>query len=291
MIKHLLILAAIILATMGCEKDEETDQLTSNQPKSTQFEMVDSNGYPDAIVNYIGQNYPEQSIIEVYLRTYEDGSTTYEVELSNGNEYYFDSNGNYLGMDDSNVNISNDNIPQNIANYITSNYPEQTIIKSEFEMEDGMQVYEITLSNGLELYFDENGNFLGFDDDSSHISLSEIPQSILDYISGNHPNATIIYAEMDFEDGGIEYEIKLDNGMELKFDGSGNFISSDDNHIPIADLPQAIINYVETNYPDNAIVKAEIEFEDGQQMYEIELDNEFELYFDMDGNFLYMEND
>jgi len=26
-------------------------------------------------------------------------------------------------------------------------------------------------------------------------------------------------------------------------------------------------------------------------MYEIELDNEIELYFDMNGNFLFMEND
>jgi len=291
MLKYLIVFSAFILFITGCEKDEDTDQLTSNQPKSTQFETIDNSGYPDAITNYIGQNYPDQSIVEIYMRTFDDGSTTYEVELNNGNEYYFDSNGNYLGMDDSNVNISNDSIPQLIGNYISSNYPAQSIIKAESEMEDGIRVYEITLSNGLELYFDESGMFLSLDDDSDHISTSELPQNILDYVTANYPDATIIYAEMDIEDGATEYEIKLDNGMELEFDGSGNYVSSDDNHIPIADLPQAIIDYVETNYPDNSIAKAELEYEDGQQMYEIELDNEIELYFDMNGNFLFMEND
>jgi hypothetical protein len=40
-------------------------------------------------------------------------------------------------------------------------YPELTIVRAEVEDEGE---YEVTMSNGLEVYFDAEGNFLSVDD-------------------------------------------------------------------------------------------------------------------------------
>lgn len=47
-----------------------------------------------------------------------------------------------------------------ITAYVTANYPGQSIN----EMEREGNAIEVELSNGLELYFDLNGNFLGTED-------------------------------------------------------------------------------------------------------------------------------
>ncbi|MFO7880851.1 MAG: PepSY-like domain-containing protein [Bacteroidota bacterium] len=289
-IKIIMLVMLAGLFSMSCEKDDNTTGETETSKKSVMFSNSSSD-YPDGIDSYISANYPGAVVDEVYLRQFSDGSVYYEVELTNDVELYFDGDGNYLGMDDDGDDISPESLPQAILDYLSNNYPDETIVQSEIDMENGQMVYEVYLSNGMELYFNQSGSFISSDDDSEYILESELPQSILDYISSNHPDATIVYAELDYDDGQMEYEVKLDNGMELEFDGNGNLTSSEDNHIAIADLPQAIIDYVDQNYPDRTIVKAELEYEDGQQMYEVELDNEMELYFDLDGNFLFSEED
>ncbi len=61
-----------------------------------------------------------------------------------------------------------------------------------------------------------------------------------------------------------------------------------DDHINTAALPQAILDYITTNYPNNTIWKAEIE---DNNNYEVELNDETELVFDQQGNFLGIDDD
>ncbi|NJW53079.1 PepSY-like domain-containing protein [Salinimicrobium oceani] len=61
-----------------------------------------------------------------------------------------------------------------------------------------------------------------------------------------------------------------------------------DNHVNTAALPQAILDYITTNYPNNTIWKAEIE---DNNNYEVELNDETELIFDQQGNFLGIDDD
>lgn len=56
-----------------------------------------------------------------------------------------------------------------------------------------------------------------------------------------------------------------------------------DDYINTAALPQAILNYISTNYPNNTIREAEVE---DNNNYEVELNNGTELIFDQQGNFL-----
>lgn len=195
---------------------------------------------------------------------------------------------------DSHVRTST--LPQNILDYITENYPGLTIIEAEIE---DNQNYEITLRDDTELIFNSQGEFLGIDDeendfDDEHIPSSELPQNILDFISDNFPGINIEEAEL--ENNG-NYEVELENDVELIFDGDGNFLGraqdenddeqgEDEEDIDPSALPQIILDYIAENYPDNTIIEAEKE----EEGYEVTLNNGVELEFDAEGNFLSEED-
>lgn len=61
----------------------------------------------------------------------------------------------------------------------------------------------------------------------------------------------------------------------------------DEEHVAFSNLPQAIKDYISANYP-TAIID-EIEKEDG--FYEIEFENDLELYFTLTGSFVRTEVD
>ncbi|QTN37713.1 PepSY-like domain-containing protein [Cryomorphaceae bacterium] len=231
---------------------------------------------PAAITTYISQNYPGETIAWAEMDDDE-----YEVYLSDGTELYFDLNGMFLYAEQDD-DIDPANLPATILTYITQNYPNDSIVEAELDDD----IYEVYLSSGIELYFDINGVFLGMDDDDDDddIDPANLPAAIITYINQNYPNDSIVEAELDDD----IYEVYLSNGLELYFDINGNFIGTDDDDdIDPANLPAAIITYINQNYPNATIEEAE--FEDN--IYEIELDNDWTLYFDANGVFLYAEQD
>lgn len=187
-------------------------------------------------------------------------------------------------------------LPQSILNYISTNYPDNTI--KEAEVEDNNN-YEVELNNGTELIFDQQGNFLGIDDDGDDdfgdedIAPGDLPADVLDFIATYFPGTTIEEAER--ENNG-NYEIELSNDIEIIFDADGTFLGraddddnddKDDEDIEVSELPQVILDYIATNYPDNTIIEAEREDDNG---FEVTLNNGVELEFDADGTFLDAED-
>ncbi|MDX1762176.1 MAG: PepSY-like domain-containing protein [Christiangramia sp.] len=210
-----------------------------------------------------------------------------------GSENEVDLNARYFNAD---VHVSTSSLPQDILDFVTTNYPGATIREAEIEDNNNFEIY---LSNGLELVFNQDGDFLGIDDDDNddfgdeYLQISEIPQNILDFIAANFPDVDIDEAER--ENNG-NYEIELENDVELIFDANGNFLGQgedeneedhDDEEINPADLPQNILDYITENYPNNTIIEAEKE-DDGK--YEVTLNNGVELEFDSEGNFLNAED-
>lgn len=133
------------------------------------------------------------------------------------------------------ITLSTNEIPSNIRSYIAGEFAGYSISSAtSFDVQTTGYI-EVIANNGGRLLFDGEGSFLcgddsfsqgGYDDeddDEEYINPSDLPQAILDYIAQNYPNATIDEAEL--EDG--EYEIELDNGVELCFDLQGNFLGND----------------------------------------------------------------
>ncbi|WP_051205476.1 PepSY-like domain-containing protein [Salinimicrobium xinjiangense] len=80
--------------------------------------------------------------------------------------------------------------------------------------------YEVTLANGIELDFDENGNIIEIDSQNNEaIPMSALPSKITSYLQSNYPNAKVI----GWEKQDKEQEVELADGTELEFDSDGNF--------------------------------------------------------------------
>lgn len=196
----------------------------------------------------------------------------------------------------SDVYVNPASLPQSILDYISTNYPDNTITEAEIEDNNN---YEVKLNNDVELIFDQQGNFLGIDDDDDDdfgdedIAPASLPESIRNFVSTYFPGTTITEAEK--ENNG-NFEIELSDDTKLIFDANGNFLGRadeddnddrDDDDIAVSELPQVIRDYIAENYPDNTIIEAEREDDNS---YEVTLNNGVELEFDADGNFVEAED-
>jgi hypothetical protein len=80
--------------------------------------------------------------------------------------------------------------------------------------------FEVVLSNGLELDFDENGNISEIESQTDVvIPTSALPSKMASYLQENYADAQVIGWEKQKK----EQEIELADGTELEFDGEGNF--------------------------------------------------------------------
>lgn len=84
----------------------------------------------------------------------------YEVILTDGTEIEFDSKGNWDKVETAvNKSVPSSLVPAGIANYVKNNYKGVNIVSLDKERYG----YSVELSNGLDMEFDKNGNFLRFD--------------------------------------------------------------------------------------------------------------------------------
>ncbi len=119
-------------------------------------------------------------------------------------------------------------------------------------------------------------------DGQKTISPSAVDATITAFVTTNFPQATITTCIKDCG----EYEVMLSDGTKIDFDRSYVWESVDCEHstsyteVPEAIIPQAIKNYVATNYPNNYIRKIS---KDGKR-WDIELNNGLDIEFDKNFN-------
>ena len=73
--------------------------------------------------------------------------------------------------------------------------------------------YEVIFANGNKIEFDKKGNWEEIDCKNTAVPAPIIPANIQRYVKTNYPNEKIIRIERDKK----EYEVKLSNRTELKF--------------------------------------------------------------------------
>lgn len=120
--------------------------------------------------------------------------------------------------------LTEEKIPTEIKTYISKHFPEYTILKA-VEDKDGLKVtYEIKLSEGVDLEF--NSDKIITEISGKHkLPDSVIPKNILLYVTTHYPNNFIT----DWEITNRKHQqIELNNGLELLFSQSGEFLRIDD---------------------------------------------------------------
>ena len=115
----------------------------------------------------------------------------------------------------------------------------------------------------------------------------QVPDAINAFVKQNFPNATIAGVEQDSDHGGMEYDIYLSDGTKVDFDANSQWDKVECHAgVPASLVPQAIANYVKSNYQNMTITKIDREFSG----YEIELSNGLDLKFDKSGRFMGMDD-
>ena len=87
----------------------------------------------------------------------------------------------------------------------------------------GIKDYEVILTDGTEVKFDSDGEWEEVDGHRTAITTGFFPPFILSYLKENYPGVGVLSIEKDRK----EYEVKLSNHFELKFNHQGKLIDID----------------------------------------------------------------
>lgn len=126
------------------------------------------------------------------------------------------------------------------------------------------------------------------DKDDEKISIDELPAVSSSFINEYFSPAKITSVVKDLEgQSTFEYEVKLDNGVDIKFDSQGLWqdveARNDKTTLPTtAFILPSIVQYVTSNYPTVGINGIERELNG----FDVELTNDIDLEFDKEGNFV-----
>ncbi|HWV74774.1 MAG TPA: PepSY-like domain-containing protein [Pseudosphingobacterium sp.] len=122
------------------------------------------------------------------------------------------------------------------------------------------------------------------------IPTSELPVTSRSYVETYFPNIAISQAWEDKNALRPSYEVYLVNGVRLEFDKGGKVIEIESRDgLPAAVIPTEIQSYVNLNFPGEKIIKWELENNIEQEVSL--LTSQWELVFDLEGNYLRREMD
>ncbi|MDD2635733.1 MAG: PepSY-like domain-containing protein [Bacteroidales bacterium] len=120
------------------------------------------------------------------------------------------------------------------------------------------------------------------------IPSSDLPSEITTYITTHFPNNSIVQAIEDKDGFTKTYDVTLSESISLEFNRKNEIIDIEGiSELPSSVIPEKIRQYVTTNYPNNVIIGWGIDDKNQQ----VELDNGLDLEFNMDGDFLRIDND
>lgn len=206
------------------------DDIISASKTVVDFETLPTNAQTE-----LNENYFETFVEEAQLAE----GLGYEVLLSNGENVYFDLDGELLkperkrgkkgmkGEGDCN-SIDTTELLQPIKDYVLANYPDASIKRAK-EDKDGNFI--VGLTGHVFLLFDSEGNFVEIHefahrkgDRGEKVEIEDLSTLITNYISTNYTGATIKVAFL--KDG--QYRVGIINSEDKRvlviFDSEGNFI-------------------------------------------------------------------
>lgn len=119
-----------------------------------------------------------------------------------------------------------------------------------------------------------------------NIPLKDIPQPITTYLKTHFPNNAVLKASFDDHTVYKKYEIELKNKISLEFNPQFTVREiKSKSKLPDSVIPEKILKYVKSNYPKNSISDWELD----KGIQKIELNNGYDLEFNLNGEFIRIE--
>lgn len=114
-------------------------------------------------------------------------------------------------------------MPKTAQQLIKQHFSDSKVALAKMENDFLSKSYEVIFTNGDKVEFDKKGNWKEVDCKHSFVPTAVVPMTIMQYITTNYPDTKILKIERDKKD----YELKLSNRTELKFDLNFNLIDID----------------------------------------------------------------
>jgi hypothetical protein len=114
------------------------------------------------------------------------------------------------------------NIPEEISNYVNTHFPDNKIIQVVKDVDELELSYDVILEDSFSMEFNRKKQIISVKG-ISKLPDTVIPEILLSHAKNNYPEQIIIEWSLDDR----KQEIKLNNGIELKFNKEGEFIRID----------------------------------------------------------------
>ncbi len=120
--------------------------------------------------------------------------------------------------------INKSQLPAQAQQFIEAHFAGVNLTYAKEERNLFFNSYEVKLANGAKIEFSSKGNWEEVDCRFGEVPAAIIPQAIKDYIDQNFKGEKVLVIEKDRND----YDVKLSNRLELKFDKDFNIYDIDD---------------------------------------------------------------
>jgi len=126
---------------------------------------------------------------------------------------------------------------------------------------------------------------LAFADNDKPVKVEDMPMTAQEFLKAYFPKEKVTSATMDEKDG--DYEVRLENGVKIEFNKIGSWMEIEGHTaLPKGIVSSNIYDYVSHNYKKTKIFKIERD----KKGFELGLDNNTELHFDLNGNFVKVDD-
>ena len=120
--------------------------------------IVPFNQLPVKAKTFINQHFKGVKVMNV-IQDKDVFSKDFDVNFENGTKVEFDRTGNWKEIKTLSGSVPSSLVPAKIKQYISNNYKGANIV----EINKDAYKIDVELSNGVDLDFDKNGNFLRID--------------------------------------------------------------------------------------------------------------------------------
>lgn len=128
-----------------------------------------------------------------------------------------------MAMADNDKPIQVNQLPAKAQTFISTYFKNSKVAMAKQESELFYKSYDVIFTNGEKLEFDKDGEWTEVQCRQSEVPSPIVPGPISSYVKTNYPDAKILEIERDKK----EYEIKLSNRWEIKFDSQMRVIDID----------------------------------------------------------------
>lgn len=119
--------------------------------------------------------------------------------------------------------VTFEQLPQAAQSFVKKHFADRNVAFSKMDKDIFDVTYDVMFVNGDKLEFDKQGNWKEMKCKHGLVSETAVPAQIVKYVKTNYPEAKILQIEKDR----YEYEVRLSNFWDLKFDLKFNLIDMD----------------------------------------------------------------